>query len=107
NILHFDQNNIKKYGASLNKLFEYFASGKPVLSDCLFGYDLVDKYNAGIVVENGDAIMIANRILEIKNMQEQDYLSLCNNALKAAMDYDFKNLTSKLINTIEGDNQNE
>lgn len=107
NILHFDQNNIKKYGASLNKLFEYFASGKPVLSDCLFGYDLVDKYNAGIVVENGDAIMIANRILEIKNMQEQDYLSLCNNALKAAMDYDFKNLTSKLINTIEGVNQNE
>lgn len=104
NILHFDQNSIKKYGASLNKLFEYFASGKPILSDCLFGYDLVEKYNAGIVVDNGDAAIIANRILDIKNMKEEDYLLLCNNSLKAARDYDFKNLTSKLINTIEGVN---
>lgn len=104
NILHFDQNSIKKYGASLNKLFEYFASGKPILSDCLFGYDLVEKYNAGIVVDNGDANLIANKVLVIKTMNEKDYISLCKNARKAARDYDFKNLTIKLINTIEGVN---
>lgn len=107
NILHFDQNSIKKYGASLNKLFEYFASAKPILSDCQFGYDLVEKYDAGIVVDNADAKLIAEKILVLKNMNEDEYLSLCNKALKAAKDYDFKNLTSKLINIIEGVNQYE
>ena len=29
---------------------------------------------------------------------------MCDNALKAAKDYDFKELTGKLINIIEGDN---
>lgn len=107
NILHFDQNSIKKYGASLNKLFEYFASGKPILSDCLFGYDLVNKYNGGIVADNADAKIIADKILFLKNMNEDDYLSLCNNALIAAKDYDFQNLTGELINIIEGVNQYE
>lgn len=107
NIMHFEQNSLKKYGASLNKLFEYFASGKPIISDCQFGYDLVEKYGAGIVVNNADAKAFAENILNIKNMKREDYILLCDSALKAARDYDFKNLTSKLINTIEGVNINE
>jgi len=107
NIIHFEQNKIKKYGASLNKLFEYFASGKPILSDCRFGYELIEKYGAGVVVDNADAKLLAKKIYEIKNMNEDEYLTLCNNALRAADDYDFMNLTNRLINVIEGVNQYE
>lgn len=104
NIMHFEQNNIKKYGASLNKMFEYFASGRPIISDCEFGYDLILKYNAGVVIDNVDANRFAQSILYVKHMSETEYSTLCENALKAAEEYDFTKLTTKLINIIEGAN---
>lgn len=101
NIMHFEQNNIKKYGASLNKMFEYFASGKPTISDCEFGYDLIKKYKCGIVADNADAEELADEIIRFSRIPERDYLEYCNNAIKAANDYDFKVLTKKLIEIIE------
>jgi glycosyltransferase involved in cell wall biosynthesis len=96
NIMHFEQNSIKKYGASLNKLFEYFASGKPTLSDCEFSYDLIKKYNCGIVVDNANAEQLANSVVKFYEMPEEKYTEYCNNALKAAKDYDYKILTNRL-----------
>lgn len=96
NIMHFKQNNIKKYGASLNKLFEYFASGKPTVSDCEFGYDLIKKYKCGIVVDNANAEQLADAIVKFSKMSEEEYDIYCNNAIIAARDYDFKGLTREL-----------
>ena len=104
NIIHFEHNNIKKYGASLNKMFEYFASGKPTISDCEFGYDLIKKYNAGMVIDNADSKSLAEGILFMKNLNKAKYAEICSNALEAAKDYDFKKLTDRLISIIEGVN---
>ena len=104
NIFHFDQNSIKKYGASLNKMFEYFASGKPTFADCEFGYDLIKKYNCGIVVDNADVKQWADTIIQFSEMPDMEYEKYCNNALKAAKDYDFKELTKKLENIIGANN---
>lgn len=100
NILHFEQNSLKKYGASLNKLFDYFASGKPTISDSEFGYDIIKKYECGIVVDNADAEQLANSILEISEMPVEKYTLYCNNSLKAAQEYDFKVLAQKLIDIL-------
>jgi glycosyltransferase involved in cell wall biosynthesis len=96
NILHFEQNNIKQYGASLNKLFEYFASGKPTVSDCEFGYDLIEKYNCGRVIDNANADQLADAIIHFSKMSKEEYATYCTNAIKAAHDYDFKVLSKKL-----------
>lgn len=104
NIIHFEQNAIKKYGASLNKMFEYFASGKPSLSDCEFGYDLINKYKCGIVIDNADAKRMAKEITRIKELDDAQYNVLCANALSAAEDYDFEHLSLKLIDIIKGAN---
>lgn len=97
NIIHFDNNKIKKYGASLNKMFEYFASGKPTVSDCEFGYDLIKRYNCGIVVDQATSEQLARTIIQFSNMPEKEYGQYCKNAITAAQDYDFKRLTDKLI----------
>ena len=102
NILHFQQNSIKKYGASLNKLFEYFASGKPVISDCEFGYDLIKRYNCGFVKDQGTPREIAEEIIKIKEMPKEQYDVICENGLIAAKKYNFTELTDKLINVIGG-----
>jgi glycosyltransferase involved in cell wall biosynthesis len=104
NIIHFEQNEIKKYGASLNKMFEYFSSGKPTISDCEFNYDLIKKYKSGIVIDGADAKSLANEIINIKNKNDDEYSDICNNALKVAKEYDFEQLSLKLMNTIKGVN---
>lgn len=101
NIIHFQENSIKKYGASLNKLFEYFASGKPVLSDCEFGYDIINRYKCGSVVNNGTPKEVAQEIIEIMNIGKIEYNLMCDRSFQAAQDYDFKVLTEKFIDIIE------
>lgn len=102
NILHFEQSNIKKYGASLNKMFEYFASEKPTLSDCEFNYDIIKKRDCGVVIDNADAKILANQIVRFKNMEEEEYNLYCKNAVNAAKEYDYKILTKNLIKVFEG-----
>lgn len=104
NIIHFEQNKIRKYGASLNKMFEYFASGKPIISDCEFGYDLINKYKCGVVIDNADAKKMAKKICEIREMTLVEYKKICNNSLIAAKEYDFKNLANNLVDLIKVDN---
>ncbi|WP_252314138.1 glycosyltransferase [Sinobaca sp. H24] len=96
NILHFEQNNLKKYGASLNKMFEYFASGKPTLSDCEFSYDLIKKYKCGIVVDKAEAEQLAEAVIQFYNMPLEEYQLYSKNAKKAAKEYSFKVLSEKL-----------
>lgn len=85
-----------KYGLSLNKMFDYFASGKPILSNIECGYDLLEKYNCGETVKGGSSESLAEGILRFYNMPKEEYNIYCKNALKAAQDFDFKILTDKL-----------
>ncbi len=89
-----------KYGLSLNKMFDYMASGKPTLSNIECGYDILEEYKCGITVQGGSPEALAEGILNFYNMPEEEYDIYCNNALKAAEDFDFKVLTDKLEKVI-------
>lgn len=89
-----------KYGLSLNKMFDYFASGRPTVSNVECGYDMLEKYKCGITVKGGSAEALAEGILKFYNMPKEEYDTYCNNALKAACDFDFKVLTDKLEEVI-------
>lgn len=95
NLMRLNQNELKSYGASLNKMFDYFASGKPTISG-EYGYDLIKKYNCGIVLNNVEKEHFADNIVQISKKSPEEYERYCQNALKAARDYDFKVLTRKL-----------
>lgn len=92
--------NLFKYGLSPNKMFEYFASGRPTVSNVECGYDMLEKYKCGITVKGGSAEALAEGILKFYNMPKEEYDTYCNNALKAACDFDFKILTDKLEEVI-------
>ena len=101
NILNYTNRNILKFGGSQNKNFEYLASGKPILSTIRMGYNIIEKYNAGISLQNQNAESIGEAIILIVNMEKNKYEKMSKNARKAASDYDFKVLTEKLISIIE------
>lgn len=89
-----------KYGLSPNKMFDYFASGKPIISNVECGFDMLDEYKCGITVKGGSAEALAEGILRFYNMPKTEYDAYCNNALKASQDFDFKILTQKLEDII-------
>ena len=88
-------------GNSSNKLFEYLASGKPVLSTVKMGYDIIERYNCGMSVERTTPEEIAEKIRTIKELSSDTYADLCKNARKAVEEFDIPNLSDKYIAEIE------
>ena len=101
NILNYSQTQYNwSRGNSSNKLFEYMASGKPIISTVMMGYSILEKYDCGIEIKDASPKELADAILKVKNMPNEEYHKMCVNAKNGAKDFDFKILTEKLINVI-------
>ena len=104
NVLNYnpDSTVIYRFGSSQNKLFEYLASGKPILSTVKIAYSILEKYNCGIEAEEPTADGVARGILKLYRMTPQQRMQIQENCQVAAAEYDFKRLTQKLMDVIEG-----
>ncbi len=99
NILHNTSTSLDKYGQSQNKLFEYLASGRPILQTYNSEYNVVTKYDCGIVNKEQNSLQIADSIIRAyKNPMGIREKGI--NARKAAYLYDFNVLTEKMIDVI-------
>lgn len=96
NLNHVKQTNIMRFGCSLNKLFDYFASGKPVLSDLTVQYDLIERYQAGVTLKTQDTESMCKEILRFSEMPSEEYQTYCSNARNAALKYNYSALTDSL-----------
>lgn len=103
NLLNYDLRSIGvfKYGSSQNKLFDYMASGRPILSNVSIAHSLIRKYSCGQDDTLPDAETYANAVLAFYHMDEDQRRLMGANARRGAEDYDFKRLTDKLIAVIE------
>ncbi|MCR5340570.1 MAG: glycosyltransferase family 4 protein [Saccharofermentans sp.] len=101
NIAHNTPSDIFRFGISFNKLFDYFASGRPVLCDFPCPYNPAINNSAGLDVADPTSGNISDAIERFVNMPQEQYDRYCKNALLAAEKYDFKELTKKLIKVIE------
>lgn len=102
NLLNYSQTQYNwTRGNSSNKLFEYMASGKPIISTVKMGYCLLEKYQCGISLETNTPEELARAIIYIKNMPKEQYDRMSQNAAQGALDFDFNILTDKLVEVIE------
>ena len=102
NVLNYSQANYNwSRGNSSNKLFEYMASGKPIISTVKMGYCILDKYQCGLSLEECTAKALAEQILKIHDMPEEAYARMAENAKNGAKDFDFPVLTEKLYQVIK------
>lgn len=97
NVLNYMPGNFGKYGGSQSKLFQYMASGKPICSNLNMMYCLINKYNIGIAREFNSAQEYADAILKLLQSEPEEYNAMCERARKAAVEFDYKNLTDQLI----------
>lgn len=102
NILNYSQDQYNwTRGNSSNKLFEYMASGKPVISTVHMGYSIINKYNCGVELEENTPEALAEQIIKFHDMDRTEYERIGQNAKNGAKDFDFKVLTDKLEEVIQ------
>lgn len=93
---------LARYGCSHNKLFDYLASGRPVIMNYSPNYNLLERYQCGIVSENPSAQSLAEAILRIYNTTREEYMRMKENAQKAVSDFDYRILSEKFRDVVEG-----
>ena len=82
-------------GNSSNKLFEYLASRKPVVSTVKMGYDIIERYNCGYSVEECTVDNIVEVINRVRNLSVDEYSAMCQAARTAAECFDIPTLATK------------
>lgn len=97
NILTYKQVHLMKYGGSQSKLFDYLASGKPIICNAKFGYNLIERYNCGLVTENQTSKAFADTVEYLCSLPDSELKSMGKRARQAAEDYDQPTLVDKLI----------
>lgn len=98
NLLNYSQSKYNwTRGNSSNKLFEYMASGKPVISTVRMGYSIINKYNCGLELAEDTPECLAKAIRNLYSMPAEQYQQLCINARQGAKAFDFPVLTEALL----------
>ena len=102
NILNYAQNQFNwSRGNSSNKLFEYMASGKPIISTVRMGYSIIEKYHCGVELEECTPEALAEAIMKFHDMPLAERRQYGRNAAEGAKGFDFEILTDKLLEVIE------
>ncbi|MBP2664588.1 MAG: glycosyl transferase group 1 family protein, partial [Firmicutes bacterium] len=85
NILNYSQSKYNwTRGNSSNKLFEYMASGKPIISTIKMGYCILEKYQCGFSLETSTPEELAKTILKVHDMPQEQYEEMGRNAQTGA-----------------------
>ncbi len=87
-----------RFGVSPAKLFDYLASGRPIIYAIDSGdYRPVEQIGAGIQVEPGNPTALADAILTLRAMPREARIRMGENARRAAREqYDYAKLARKL-----------
>lgn len=101
NLLHYS-NRLYNWsrGSSSNKLFEYMAAGRPILSTIEMGYSLIGRYGCGVEVKRPGAETIAKAILAMRDAGGPAREEMGRRAREGAGDFDIPVLAGKLVDVI-------
>ena len=102
NVVTIKDSLIGKYGVSWNKLFEYMASGKPVVVNYELTYNTVEEYGFGTCRKFESDEAFADEIVRMSRLPKNEYEALSKKALEAAKVFDYKSLTEELDDIVLG-----
>lgn len=93
---------VHKYGISMNKIFDYLASEKPMISALEASFDFAEVAQCGIAIPPDDPEQLVTAILHMSNMSVQERERLGTNGREYVLKHhDFPVLTQQLLDTIE------
>ena len=101
NILTYKQVGLMKYGGSQSKLFDYLASGKPIICNAKWGYNLIERYSCGVVTENQTPEAFVKAVEYLLTLSDDEIAKMGRNSRTIAEMYDQPVLVDKLCKVIE------
>ena len=101
NILTYKQVNLMKYGGSQSKLFDYLASGRPIICNAKWGYNLIERYNCGIVTEEQTPEAFVKAICYLLDLSDDEIKKMGMNSRRVAEMYDQPQLVDKLCEVLD------
>ena len=101
NIMTGLSDRVSEYGLSMNKMFDYMASGHPTISNIQTQFDILEENHCGVTISAGSADKMAQAVMKFYTMDPEKYKGYCQNAKEAVKQYDFKNLTEELEKILE------
>lgn len=87
-----------KYGVSLNKLFDYLASGRPIIFSTSTRGNYVDEAKSGIVVSPKKPYNLSNAIIKLINLSPEERKKMGENGIKFVKKH---NSIPALVNKLE------
>lgn len=91
-----------KYGISLNKIYEYMASGKLIIFSGNIAFDFIKENDLGISIMAEDVKKIYEAVIKVYEMNESDRNYYTTRARRYVEDnFEIKKLAEKLIIEIE------
>ena len=102
NIMTSPSDRVTEYGLSMNKMFDYLASGRPTISNIQTKFDILEENHCGLTVRAGDAKAMADAVVWFYEMDKAEYEEYCQNAKETVKQYDYKNLTNELERILMG-----
>lgn len=102
NIVTDETNSLSRYGISWNKIFEYMASGKPVVVNYDMGeYNFVTEYNFGLSKSYENIVEMTKDVVNMTSLSVSQYNEYKKNARQAAQLFNYKLLADKLEYILE------
>lgn len=96
NVINVKNTNLTKYGCSWNKLFEYIASGKPILCNFPQEDDIITTQHLGISEIFVSSAEYADGIEKLVDMPDSEKELIYENASRIKENYDYQYLASCL-----------
>lgn len=96
NLMHGKHTNIMRFGCSPNKLFEYLAAGKTIMTDINPNYNLIEEYHCGVTIEGNMPERIAESLLKLEKERKMLKGKYGENAKELSKKYNYKFLTDKV-----------
>lgn len=100
-LLTYKKVNLMKYGGSQSKLFDYLASGTPIICNAKWGYNLIERYSCGIVTDDQTPEAFVKAIKYLLSLSNEEISQMGRNGRKVAEMYDQPELVDKLCKVID------
>lgn len=101
NLLNYVSSDFAKRGISSGKMFQYMASGRPIVCNINILNCPITEHNIGIAHELKTPQEYASAIEEILSLSKEEYEAMCIRSYKTAEEFDFKYLAKRMAGVIE------
>jgi glycosyltransferase involved in cell wall biosynthesis len=102
NLVSVRETPLGRFGNSWNKLFEYLAAGKPIISNFRNAYDIIEENDCGIISEDQSGASIASAIQKVAQFSDLQRMRMGELALTAVRQFDYPFLAEKLKAVMAG-----